>query len=245
MDAPSPVSITPPSLVDVIVETLQAYIASGAVRPGDRLPEERLTDRLGVSRPPLREAMRLLERDGILKRLPNRGVIVAPLSAKDAEEIYSLRWALERFALELALPIEDPGRLEPLRTAILQMRRSAGSDDIHGLVAANLSFHTAMCALPGHSRLMRAYQTLTAQLSVYMAANLRFRHLSTGPHDSVTRHERLLRLIEAGDLAAVNEEILRHGDRSFLGECSGPAAGRRRTGGVVAAPAEPMRSMED
>ena len=96
--------IVAPSVVDIVAEELHALIFSGSLKPGERLVEERLTERFGVSWPPLREALRLLEQEGLVERRPRRGTIVTPLDANDVREIYSLRWALERLAIELALP---------------------------------------------------------------------------------------------------------------------------------------------
>jgi len=205
------------SVVDVVVEELHALILSGSLKPGERLVEERLTERFGISRPPLREALRLLEQEGLVERRPRRGTIVTPLDADDVREIYSLRWALERLAIELVLPLEDPAVLDPLRVAITEMRGAAAAGDREALLEANIGFHLALCALPRHQRLLRAYESLIQQLRLCMAMNLRFREQLYGdPEDSVRRHERLLGLIEAGDLAAVHREIEAHGDRAFM-----------------------------
>jgi DNA-binding GntR family transcriptional regulator len=218
------------------VQQLLALIVSGAVKPGDRLREERLTAQFGVSRPPLREALRVLERDGVIKRLPRRGVIVTPLGADDIREIYSLRWALEKLALELAMPVRDPSGLDPLRAALEQIRRAADMADLQALVDANLAFHLAVCSLPGHSRLLSTYRTLTHQLRIYMAANLRFRQSLADPQDSVRRHERLVAVISSGDLDAVMREIREHGDRAFLNQlAAAPAQPRAQPGSMTAA----------
>ena len=208
-------TIVAPSVVDVVAEELRTLILSGSLKPGERLVEERLTERFGVSRPPLREALRLLEQEGLVERRPRRGTIVTPLDADDVREIYSLRWALERLAIELALPVENPAALDPLRAAIAEMRNATG--DREALLEANLAFHLALCSLPGHQRLLRAYESLIQQLRLCMAMNLRLREQLFGdPEDSVRRHQRLLDLIEAGDVAAVHREIEAHGDRAFM-----------------------------
>jgi DNA-binding GntR family transcriptional regulator len=165
----------------------------------------------------LREALRLLEQEGLVERRPRRGTIVTPLDADDVREIYSLRWALERLAIELVLPLEDPAVLDPLRVAIREMRGAAAAGDREALLEANMGFHLALCALPRHQRLLRAYESLIQQLRLCMAMNLHFREQLYGdPEDSVRRHERLLDLIEAGDVAAVHREIEAHGDRAFM-----------------------------
>jgi DNA-binding GntR family transcriptional regulator len=206
--------VSAPSLVELVTRELRKLIVSGELRPGERLIEERLTGRFGVSRPPLREALRVLEQDGLVQRLPRRGAIVTPLVADDVREIYSLRWALERLALELALPVADPALLRPLREEIEAMRSAR---DGEALLEANWRFHLALVSLPAHRRLLAAYRSLLSQLQLCMAMNLRFREQVTGdPADSASRHERLLALIEAGDAGPVLHEIEAHGDRSFM-----------------------------
>jgi len=100
--------IQQPSLVRMAAETIREMVLSGELRPGDRLVEERLTEELGISRPPLREALRLLEQEGLLLSMPRRGVIVTPLSAQDVYEIFTLRTTYERMAIELGVPCKDP-----------------------------------------------------------------------------------------------------------------------------------------
>src|SRR5258708_30041852 len=73
--------IQQPSLVRMAAETIREMVLGGELRPGDRLVEERLTEELGISRPPLREALRLLEQEGLLLSMPRRGVSRAPLPA--------------------------------------------------------------------------------------------------------------------------------------------------------------------
>jgi DNA-binding GntR family transcriptional regulator len=161
----------------------------------------------------------VLEGEGLVERRPRRGTVVTPLEADDVREIYTLRWALERLAIELALPIDDPALLDPLRVAISKMQDASATGDPEALLEANMGFHLALCALPRHQLLIRAYELLIHQLRLCMAMNLRFREQLYGnPEESVRRHQRLLDLIEAGDLAAVHREIEAHGDRAFMAE---------------------------
>ncbi len=215
MSEGKPVAI--PSVVDVVSEQLTEVILAGTFEPGERLVEERLCERFGVSRPPLREALRILQRDGLITSQPRRGYIVTPLSDRDVREIYSLRGALERLAAELAVPVSDDSRLTPLDEAIDAMRDSASRGDESAMVAANVAFHSAFVALADHTRLQRSYDSLRSQLRLCMAQNLRFRKRLTGdPWDVVRRHESLLETIRSGDPSAVIAELREHGDRSFL-----------------------------
>src|SRR4051812_41409808 len=114
-----------PTVVETIVDELRSLIMSGDFEPGQRLLEEPLSERFGVSRPPLREALRVLQRDGIVVGQARRGFIVTPITEQDPPEVYASRWVLERGAIELACPVDDPPRLQPLRDAVELMRSVA------------------------------------------------------------------------------------------------------------------------
>src|SRR5213592_3700218 len=94
--------LTSVSLVELATARLRHEILSGTLEPGERLIEEQLTQRFGISRAPLREALRLLGQQGLVEHLPRRGVRVAELSARDIDELFTLRDALEQFAVQCA-----------------------------------------------------------------------------------------------------------------------------------------------
>lgn len=206
-----------PTISEELVKRIRAMIFAGELRPGERLVEERLAQHFGVSRPPLREAMRVLARDGIVTSSPRRGFIVTTMSGDDVREIYDLRLVLERAAVELSVPVKDPRRLQPVRDALDRMRQHAAQNDPDIMLEANSAFHSALIALPGNSRIIAAYATILEQLEMCMAINLRFRReLYKDPQDVVRRHEHLLALIEAGEMDPLVDAIVHHGDRSFL-----------------------------
>lgn len=191
-------------------------ILAGELRPGERLIEERLTDQLGISRPPLREALRMLQRDGLIDVQPRRGASVVELAKQDVREILTLRTALERLAVELAVPVKDPDRLEQCHEALREMEECARQEDRAQLVECAYVFHHSIVALAGHSRLEQIYQSLHMQLLLCMAMNLYVReHRYESLTEHVARHRDLLTVIEAGDPDAVLAELAVHGERSF------------------------------
>jgi len=209
--------INSPSLVDMTAAALRKLILAGEYKPGERLIEQRLTERLGISRPPLREAMRVLQHEGLVVTFPRRGAVVTPLSAEDVYEIYTLRFALDRLAVELGVPVRDPSLLEPLRLALIGMERAVHTGDREQLLQENINFHTAMCALACHRRLTQAYSALTLQLRLCMAMNLRLREQVHGSlEENVARHRLLLELVELGKREELLAAIAEHGDRSFI-----------------------------
>jgi DNA-binding GntR family transcriptional regulator len=205
------------SLVAMADQEIRQLLLSGELQPGVRLYEARLSERLGISRPPLREALRMLAAQRILEQTPRQGYRVVELSEKDVEEIYSLRAALERFAVELAVPTLADGDLGELDAVMSRMWHAARESDEAGIVATNREFHLTLVAMAGHERLSHAYQTVMDQMQLCMSKNLRTEARSAGGlFEGCRRHERLLDAVRTGDLERVRAELARHGERSYL-----------------------------
>jgi DNA-binding GntR family transcriptional regulator len=205
-----------PSLVMLAVDAIRKRILAGTYQPGERLHEERLTLELDISRPPLREALRLLENEGLIFTRPRRGSFVATLTDRDVYEILTLRSALERTAFELGIPVRDPSLLDPAREALDEMERFARLEDRGALVLAGYTFHSRLIQIAEHRRLNEIYASVQQQLLLCMSRNLIARerfHESLQEH--VSRHRYLLQLVEAGDPKAALDELAMHGERSF------------------------------
>jgi DNA-binding GntR family transcriptional regulator len=213
----APGRIVAPTLVHLAAESIREMILSGRLSPGERLIEERLTEELGISRPPLREALRLLQHEGLVETRPRRGSVVATLTDQDVFEILTFRTALERLAVELGVPVREPDRLEVCRRALARMEERAREEDRGGLVTAAYAFHASIVALAGHRRLNESYAAVQQQQMLCMARNLYTReHEYEDLVTHVARHRHLLDVIEAGDPDAVLAELAVHGERSFL-----------------------------
>ena len=214
---PPPTRLESPSLVQLAADALRNMVLSGQLAPGERLIEERLTEELGISRPPLREALRLMEREGLIENRPRRGAVVTTLDDQDVYEILTLRSALERLAVEIGVPVRDPERLEVCRRALRRMDECAAVEDRGALVEAAYAFHSSIVALAGHRRLNESYAAVQRQQILCMARNLYTReHEYEDLPTHVARHRHLLDVIEAGDPDAVLAELSVHGERSFL-----------------------------
>jgi DNA-binding GntR family transcriptional regulator len=207
--------IEQPSLVDLAAERIRELLLAGTLKPGERVREEWLSSRLGISRPPLREAIRVLVHQGLLERMPRRGVRVVALTETDIRDIYSLRSVLDRFALELGVPVGDPALLDPLREAVAEMRRTMAAGQHAAYVEANRRFHLALIALGGNSRLTMTYELLMNQMQLLMSVNLS-RESAEDKEQGVRRHEELLSAIESGDLPLALAALAAHGEQRFL-----------------------------
>lgn len=214
--------IDAPSLVAMAADAVRNMILAGDLAPGDRLIEERLTEELDISRPPLREALRLLENEGIIERMPRRGAIVKTLTDQDVREILAIRAALERLAFETGIPVSDDSRLAPARLALDDMERCAREQDRGNLVRAGYAFHSALIRIAGNRRLEDIYASVQQQILLCMSRNLITRErFFEGLEEHVARHRHLLELVESGDAQAALRELAAHGANSFQ---SAPAA---------------------
>lgn len=214
------------SLVELALDRIRGDILRGAIGPGERLVEEQLTRRFGISRAPVREALRLLGQQGLVEHLPRRGVRVAELSARDMTELFGLRDALERYAVDTALgggARPDPVRLAVLERATQRIERAAGLDEhadhAHAAIdraEAHREFHLALVALAGHRHLLRVYEPVIMQLQLYMAANMRREAEQRSPAEGAHRHRHLYEAMASGDAEAVLTALASHGARTYL-----------------------------
>ncbi|MDV8149625.1 GntR family transcriptional regulator [Arthrobacter sp. B10-11] len=216
------------SLVSLAAHEIRKLIVSGELAPGDKLNEPPLAERLGISRPPLREALRMLESEGLLEQTPRRGYRVVEMTESDINEIYSLRRALEMFALDLLLARKDPAAYSALDPIMTTMRAAAKRGDQTAVVQANVDFHTAVVEAAGHRRLTEAYRSLMLQMQLCMAANVIGEARTKGDlSKGCERHAALLECLRSGDAERIRREVEEHGERDYLerrGNAASPAA---------------------
>jgi DNA-binding GntR family transcriptional regulator len=190
-----------------IAERLRAAILAGDIPPGAALVETALSQRFQVSRGPLREALRQLIEEGLVVTVPYTGTHVASLSVEDVREIYSLRTALEIFAIEQVWERRDARfRAELVRRNDALVGTIDAGDDRRS-IEAELAFHGLVYEASGHHLLQRAWASLRGRLQLYWAAHHRA-HGRRGPRrDS---HDSYIAAVLGDDLAAVRAEIAGH-----------------------------------
>lgn len=217
-DDPSRLGL-PATLVELAGHRLRDAILSGELAPGDKIIEEQLCADFGISRAPLREALRLLAQQGLVEHLPRRGSRVTEWSPTDILQLFELRGVLERHAIETALPLPDPEHaLEPVRTALERMdaaRDALERDDAHR------AFHAAVVALAANRQLDIALEPILIKLQLPMAKNLREEARQREAGDGIERHKAILSALEMNDPAVVVEAVRDHGHLHYLGLESG------------------------
>lgn len=170
-----------------ILDGLRNAILSGEIAPGAQVTESSLAQQFGVSRGPLREAMRQLIDDGLLVTVPYTGTHVVDLSVDDIREIYSMRVNLEIFAFELVWEKRDQAFHDGLRARHAALTRCIDAGDDAGSIHAELQLHGFVYEAAGHKILLKTWESIRGRLQLYWAAHHRA-HGIRGPlrdgHDS-------------------------------------------------------------
>jgi DNA-binding GntR family transcriptional regulator len=210
--------IEQPSLVDLATERLRSEILSGELQPGDRIVEDQIRRRYGISRAPLREALRLLAQQGLVEHLPRRGMRVSTWSPGDIRQLFEIRHVLERHAVLSALPLSGGGS-EPLaavRARLADMRIAEQRGNRLAKDDAHRAFHAAVVGLAGNRQLELTLAPILLKLQLPMAVNLRREAEVAQASDGVQRHERLFAAVERGDADGVLSALSGHGARTYL-----------------------------
>lgn len=210
----------PPTLREQIVNEIQQLIFDGELEPGDHLREQELTDRLGVSRTPLREAFILLERDGLVTSYPNRGIFIRLFDEQDINEIFTLRASLENLAAELIIDKLDDRHYVELEHLIHQQQLAIDHDERHRYGPLDRAFHFYFVSKSGNTRLMAFWQSIAVQYSAVVSYRARA-YPDYDDHQMLIDHGAILEAYKSRDLSlvhATNEEIIaRVRDQSIKG----------------------------
>ena len=172
-------------LRDVVFNTLRQAILTGELKPGERLMEIHLAEQLGVSRTPIREAIRMLELDGLVIMIPRRGAEVAEITEKSMNDVLEVRRAVDALCVELACERISPEELERLQKACEEFRKEAMKEDkdVKKLAQKDVELHDIIVQATGNQRLIQLVNNLSEQMYRY-----RFEYLK-----DFSQHENLVK----------------------------------------------------
>jgi DNA-binding GntR family transcriptional regulator len=194
------------STVEALAQRLRDEIAEGKLLPGQAIPQEEISARFGVSRSPLREALRQLEAEGAIEYRANRGAVVASIDAESLRQVYAIRRMLEAGAIELALPRIDAKAVAKLRKLDSALR---GEKDPRAFVKLHHEFHCRTYDLAGNPLLSKAIHEHSIKVA-------RIPHLQDAVKAiaacSKADHTRLLDALDSGDLRAALKATREHLD---------------------------------
>ena len=190
-----------------VYDHLRTEILEGRLEPGTELIEVALAGQLGVSRGPLREAIGRLAAEGLVTVSPRRGAVVRSLSKEEFLELYQVREALERMAVQLAVPRLTDEQFEGLAALNQEMEAMRRGNEVEAFFEANLAFHARLLEASGNGKLQELYRQLLGQLGRYRLRSLTLRG---NLHRSVAEHKAILRAARRGDAERAAQLMAEH-----------------------------------
>ena len=183
-------------LSGAVHDRIERMVLTGSIAGGERINELRLAHQLKVSRGPIREALRTLERAGLLDAVPNRGMFVRKVALEDALHLYDVRGGLGRTAATLAARRITKPQLARLRATLDRMERAHAARDVAGYYAVNLAFHSQIIECAGNPRLVAVSDAVRNELQLYLRnAVLGHGRLA----ESQAEHRTIFKAIAEGD----------------------------------------------
>ena len=196
-------------LRDVVFNTLRQAILTGELKPGERLMEIHLANRLGVSRTPIREAIRKLELEGLVIMIPRRGAEVAQITEKNLKDVLEVRRALDALCAELACDRISEEELTRLREACTAFERAIATRDVKTIAKADVALHDIIVKATGNDRLISLVNNLSEQMYRY-----RFEYIKDESQHAklVEEHRSIIDSIARKDKKAASEAARIHID---------------------------------
>ena len=199
------IPVAVPDLVDVIEAELTRAIVEGRLRPGARVIEAETARQMGVSRAPVREAARRMERQGLLVAKPRHGFFVREITVKEVDDLYSVRLALEECAVAGACARADAAGIARLQHQIDRMCAETLAPPQR--IQLDLQFHLMLCELSGNERLSRLFATIETEVRMIIA--LLDNHFQD-PLYVARAHQPILDAIQARDEERARAQIRLH-----------------------------------
>ena len=196
---------------EIAYEVLKKAIITGEIPAGERIVETDYADRLHISRTPLREALRKLERDGLVEYVMRRGVIVHAFTTEDVEQIYTIRNCLELLTLPDIIEKATPEDIAHLREMLAKMDELNEKNDVEALSPVARDFHTAITAISGKNRILRVIEGQDEYIRRFSAMAIKQENRRNAAHEE---HHRLVDLVEKKDLPAFEALMKQHIERS-------------------------------
>lgn len=194
-------------LRDVVFKTLRQAILTGELKPGERLMEIHLANKLGVSRTPIREAIRQLELEGLVIMIPRKGAQVASITEKSMTDVLEVRLALEKLAVELACRRITYEQKEALKLALESFEKAVETDNASDIARADVEFHDVIFLATGNMRLGQMVNNLAEQMYRF-----RFEYIKDkgGRTRLIEEHRRIYDAVINGNLEQATKEISIH-----------------------------------
>jgi DNA-binding GntR family transcriptional regulator len=194
-------------LRDVVFNALRKAILTGDLKPGERLMEKQLAEKMGVSRTPIREAIRKLELEGFVVMVPRKGAQVADITEKDIQDVLEVRGSLEALAVKLASEKMGKEQLEQLKEAMKSFTEASKEQDIDQMIEKDVEFHDIIFGATQNEKLIQIINNLREQIHRYRGAYLK-------SFDNVSKigkeHQQIVDAIENKDMEKAEKIAMTH-----------------------------------
>ncbi len=205
-------SIHRPSLHEELTDRLRAMIVEGVLEDGEKVPEKALCEKLGVSRTPMREALKVLAADGLLSLEPNKGARVRAITLEDLQEVFPVMASLEALAGELACQSISPASLDELKVEHLSMLQRYKEADMPAYFKHNERIHEIILEAAQNRTLTSMYKTLAARIrSARYLANMTPERWQ----QAVEEHEEMIVALENQNAKELGAILKRHLENKF------------------------------
>jgi DNA-binding GntR family transcriptional regulator len=204
---PSLHPINTSTLAEQASAVLREWIASGKLRGGERLVEAKIADRMQISRGPLREALKHLQAEGLVREEPRRGTFVAELTPEDVRDLYDLRGALEAQAARSVIEDGNTMALASLEKMLVAIGEAERSNDRDALASSDYAFHETLCRVSGNSRLLAVFVRHTIEMRVLLRVD---DYWYLAPEGEMAEHAALVEAIRSGDPEQAGEAFREH-----------------------------------
>ena len=201
-------TLRPRTLVDMVVEAIMDAAVRGRLLPGDRVVESELGQKLGVSRVPVREALRILESQGVVINEPYKGIRLTPYTPQRLDNLIEARIALETSAASRAIRIGRNGAegMAALERCIYELELMQARNDAYGFANADTDFHRTLLSLGGNDVLCELWEGLARQVTIFFGLSTLDKKMDA----IVEEHRAFIRIFRSGDLPDVARALNEH-----------------------------------
>lgn len=199
-------------LRDVVFNTLRQAILRGELKPGERLMEIQLANKLGVSRTPIREAIRKLELEGLVLMIPRKGAEVADISEKSMKDVLEVRHALDELSVELACERISKSQIKELELAAVEFKKSLKSKDVTVIAEADVKFHDVIYEATNNQKLINLLNKIREQMYRYRVEHLKNEEVYP---QLLAEHDEIIQYISKKDKEKAKKIVCQHIDNQF------------------------------
>ena len=199
------------SLTSQVTQFLEQAILKGEIKPGQKLVERELSQELGISRSPIREAIRSLESNGLLKTIPRKGTIVPEISRKEVEEIYAVKSMLESFAARLACRRITGKEIQEFRSLLGKMEKQVSKKNLHEYLELSKEFHELIIKASANAKLYQIYLHLMKPIQWLQLISLSFPERAK---NSLTEHQQIVEAFFDRDSQLAEKLVREHVDEA-------------------------------